>query len=132
MLLAEILLPGNISDVSNSDFAEWLEAELNKRDWTRADLARRAGISKPQISRIMNREQSPGHSTCTGIAAALGLPPETVYRAAGLLAPVSERTDLTDKLLNVVDDLPPAEQNRLLAIAKRIYRNPRLMREFSI
>jgi transcriptional regulator with XRE-family HTH domain len=66
-------------------FSDWLEEEMNTRSWSRAELARRSGISAPQITRLLNREQNPGRESIEAIANALHLPIETVYRAAGII-----------------------------------------------
>lgn len=68
-----------------AEFVEWLQAELDKRDWRQADLARRGGIHTGLLSRIMSLERNPGPDTCSSIAKALNIPPEDVFRKAGLL-----------------------------------------------
>lgn len=67
------------------DFPEWLEAELQKRNWTKAELARRSGISAAQITRIFSGERKIGEEAANMFAVALQLPAEEVFQAAGLL-----------------------------------------------
>ena len=74
----------------NMRFQEWLQQELNERDWTYADLADRAHIGKSTISMIMSEVRNPGSETCRAIARALTLPPEIVFRKAGLLPPTPD------------------------------------------
>lgn len=72
------------------DFSEWLQSELDKRQWRQADLARSGKIATSMLSRIINRERFPGPDTCRSIARAFGIPPEEVLRQAGLLPKLSE------------------------------------------
>lgn len=67
------------------EFTLWLQVELNKRGWDQAELARRSGITKAQISRVLVGERSAGVDFCIAIARALGLPREEVFRARGWL-----------------------------------------------
>lgn len=71
--------------MERTDFVEWLQGELNKRNWRKADLAKASGLSSAQITRITKREQRAGPDACTAIAKALKLSPEFVFRQAGLL-----------------------------------------------
>lgn len=74
----------------NTNFAEWLDIELNKRQWSHGDLVRHskmAGykISRAQISHILNGARHAGASTCIAIAAGLGISREEVFQARGWL-----------------------------------------------
>jgi transcriptional regulator with XRE-family HTH domain len=96
------------------DFVEWLYEELRKREWKPADLARKAGTSKSVISRVLNRERVPSPETLDIIAHALGLPPETVYRAAGLLPPLTPTMEDTEEVLYLLAQLPPEERQEII------------------
>ena len=74
------------------DFSDWLFEELIKRGIKPAELARKAGLDKGIISRILNRERRPEPETLTSIARALRLPPEQIFRVAGLL-PIDPKSD---------------------------------------
>jgi len=76
--------------MTTNDFAQWLEKALITNNLTASELARRAGVDKGVISRLINKERAPSPETLSSIAAALKLPPEIVFRAAGLLPPASE------------------------------------------
>jgi transcriptional regulator with XRE-family HTH domain len=65
-------------------FSKWLNTELQKRDWKQADLIRLTGLDSSTISNIFNEKRNVGPEACTAIAHALRLPPEQVFRAAGL------------------------------------------------
>lgn len=95
------------------NFSDWLLAQLTIKKWKQADLARASHLDSAVISNLISGKRGPGEMTCTAIADALGLPTETVFRAAGLLSPLPERrlaeeiatykmSELTDKQLDEV------------------------------
>ena len=70
---------------TDTNFSGWLQEELKKRGMSQADLSRKSGLSTAAVSRIMGGSRGVGAEACTAIARALKLPPETVFRQAGLL-----------------------------------------------
>jgi transcriptional regulator with XRE-family HTH domain len=81
------------SSVDNDQFSDWLNEELKKREWTQADLARASGLTRQAISNYINERRNPDDQAIAAIARALRLPPETVFRIAGLdksLPPILE------------------------------------------
>jgi transcriptional regulator with XRE-family HTH domain len=68
-----------------TEFVAWVQAELNKRGWTPAELVRRGGLSDSQMSRVMNGTRGPGIDFLRGIATAFQIPLDTVFRRAGWL-----------------------------------------------
>lgn len=99
-------------------FSTWLLRELNLRGWTQAELARRAGVSRTAISDVISEKHSAGFDLCVAIANAMNLPPETVFRAAGLLPPVAEDTEYQEEVLYLLSQLPPDEQRRYLELLR--------------
>lgn len=95
------------------DFVDWLQAELDKRGWNQATLAR-AGISSSHVSRIMNRERDVGEDSCRVIAKLFGMPEEEVFRRAGLLS--EKRGDAAGEALIVArfSELSQARRTQLL------------------
>lgn len=77
------------------DFSEWLQSELDKRDWTQADLVRasKGKLTTAQVSRVMTRQQNPGVRFCEGIAMALDMSPGDVVHRAGILPTEKKDTD---------------------------------------
>jgi len=71
-----------------NDFVNWLIDEMNKRGWSNSELARRAGVVHSTISMILSGKSNPGNDLCVGIAKALKIPPEEVFRRAGILPPL--------------------------------------------
>lgn len=68
-----------------SKFDEWLRRELELRGWLAAEFSKRSGLSRSQVSRVLNNQVSPGEVFCIKTAAALALPPARVFRLAGLI-----------------------------------------------
>jgi transcriptional regulator with XRE-family HTH domain len=66
-------------------FSKWLQAELDKRQWSQAELARASGLSRAVINKLLNAKTFPAPVTLEGLARALKIPVETAYRAAGIL-----------------------------------------------
>ena len=71
-----------------SGFAKWLESELDRREWRQSDLAHRAGLTNATISRVLNGSRRAGPDVCIALADALDMPPEHLFRLAGLLPPI--------------------------------------------
>lgn len=103
------------------DFADWLIIELNKHGWTQADLAREAGLNRQVISTYINRRrEKPDSDSLIAIARALKLPPETVFRAAGLLPPAPPETEYTNQLIYLTRNLSEEKRKILLSIAEKL------------
>lgn len=66
-------------------FSEWLQSEMDKRGWSQSDLARSADLNRAVINKLLNGKSHPQPTTLEAISRALKIPPETIYRAAGLL-----------------------------------------------
>ena len=64
------------------DFTTWLQSELNTRDWSNAELARHAGVSRARITQVLGGD-TVSADFCVKIAHALGLPTVQVLRRAG-------------------------------------------------
>lgn len=82
-------------------FVSWLEKQLRERDWTAAQLSRRAKIKgNATVNRILSGARNPGVEVCLKIARALGEPEEKVLRLAGhLTIPVESRPDGDEKTM---------------------------------
>ena len=68
-------------------FPHWLIDQLRERDWSQADFARRSGVARATISRILSGQRQPGVDFCNSAAHALGIEPSVVFEQAGLLQP---------------------------------------------
>jgi transcriptional regulator with XRE-family HTH domain len=95
-------------------FSDWLQRELKQRDWTQADLSRLSGVHRQVISSYVNQKRDkPDETILRMLAGAFKLPPETVYRAAGLLPPVSERSELVERILANLENWPEDDLEKL-------------------
>jgi len=82
-------------------FSEWLQLELDKRNWSQSDCARSANLNRAVINKLLNGKSKPQPSTLVAIARAFKIPIETAYRAAGLLPPSSDGDDTTGELIHI-------------------------------
>lgn len=105
-------------------FGEWLSHQIYMRQWDQKMLAHMSGVTAAQISRIINGTRRPGPESLMGIAAALKMPPEELYRRAGLLPPKRGVTpaDLTryDDMLSTIASLTPENQKLLFELLEKI------------
>lgn len=104
--------------MTKEDFIDWLRKEMERREWSQSELARRSKLSPAQITRLLNGERGVGEAGLTAIAHALKLPPETVFRAAGILPPQTPENELIQQISYIAKDLPADEQEGLLEYAK--------------
>ena len=91
---------------------------LQSRDWNQADLARRAGVSKAAISDVVSGRRNVGNDLASAIADALKLPPEQVFRAAGLLPPAIDLDEEMEQIIHEVEKLPKADREEVLAFIR--------------
>jgi transcriptional regulator with XRE-family HTH domain len=67
-------------------FSEWLNEQMQREQLTQAQLARAAGIGATTVNKMLNsKSKRPSADSCLGIAKALKIRPETVFRAAKIL-----------------------------------------------
>ena len=72
---------------------QWIEEELQKRGWRQADLAHQSGLAEATLSRILSGDRTAGPDACVALARAVDVPPERVFRLAGLLPPAPPELD---------------------------------------
>lgn len=85
----------------NLPFAEWLQSELDKRGWSQSDCARACDLNRAVINKLLNGKSQPLPVTLMAIARGLKIPPETAYRAAGLLPPSNDGDETTQELVHI-------------------------------
>jgi len=85
----------------------FLEAELIRRSWRPADLARAAGVPDATISHILNSSRRAGPEVCNALARALDEPPERVFRLAGLLPPLPPPVEEEREAVRILRGLSP-------------------------
>lgn len=123
-MLKNFLLKVKYYQMATNEFTEWLEKELRNRGWRPADLAHRARVNTGTISNILNGFRRAGPDVCLAIARALKVPPEEVFRRAGLLPPLPAPVDdaTLKELEDIVKKLDPEERQEVLEYARWRYR----------
>jgi transcriptional regulator with XRE-family HTH domain len=97
-------------------FINWLNQELKERRWQQKDLAEAAGVSDSTITLVLKGDRKPGADLCNGIARAFGIPPEEVFRMAGLLPALPEEDDeLARQLVEKFKRLPIEKRREVLS-----------------
>lgn len=95
-----------------TDFSTWLTRQLAQRKISPAALAKASRKSPAIISRILSGERQPAPETLEAIARALSLPPETVFRAAGLLPPRPAVSEESERAAYLFDSYANPETRR--------------------
>ena len=103
-------------------FIAWLYLELDNRDWSQADLARRSGLTPSAISLVISGDRNPGPTFCNAVAVALYIPPPVVFQAAGLLPPDTDPRRVEEQIaaykLAGLDDDQLTEVNKFIDFIK--------------
>jgi len=114
----EIQLPAAVSVPDT--FAQWLQTEMDAREWSQADLARASGLTRAAINRYIRQERStPDPDALIAIAQAFGCPRDVVFRAAGLLPPAREDSLQMSAVIEAMSNLPEIWQDEIVALAQR-------------
>ena len=106
--------------VTEQGIPGWIKQQLQRRDWTAADLARRTGVGTGRISEWMSGLRRPSPNSCTILADAFGAEPDDVLVIAGYRAapesfdPADPRRQIISLLRRV--NLTPDRARTLVAI----------------
>lgn len=100
-------------------FGKWLSEEMVRQGMNQSQLARRAGISRSTVKRIIDGERGVGRTSLGKIARALDLPPQALLRRIGYLPAerVTEADTTLTRLMVVLSDLSDEDVEELLYIA---------------
>ena len=102
------------------DLETWLKGELGRRGWSLREVARRVGVSHTAIINVANGRTKPGADLCRQIALVLQVPPETVFRRAGLLPPEMPETATLLEASFLFARLSADEQETLLTMMRAL------------
>lgn len=101
-------------------FMEWLIDEISNRGWSQADLAKHAGMNRQAVNKLINGERNPGPDSCQAIALAFKLPPEFVFRKAGLLPHSNNIDERVERINHKISQLPQDDQERIEAFVNTL------------
>jgi len=107
-------------NMTNTQFADWLILEVEKRGWSYRELGRRAELSASTISKVITGASLAGKDFCTGVARALGFPPELVFRKAGLLPPTTDVPATVTQVAYLVAQLDESDQHDVIAMIEAL------------
>ncbi len=79
---------------SPNELIEWLTLNMNKNNWGVREVARRAGVSHPTVSDVLNGKP-PSLDTSVALAKLFNTTPELILRMAGVFS--SGKDDLSPK-----------------------------------
>ena len=83
----------------DTKFSEWLSKKMKERNWSQSDLARASGLTRQAISYYLSeKSKQPDEFALQEIAHAFKLPPEEVYRVAGLLPPNPQKDETLQRI----------------------------------
>ena len=105
--------------VINEDFATWLRSEMDSRNWSQGELARRSGVSQSQISLLLQSRHAPRLDTLQLLARAFRMRKEDIFRQAGYLDPLPDDDTLAE-LQYLVTRLSTHERQRVLDFARYV------------
>lgn len=101
-----------------TEFTEFIQAEMKKRGWSQADLARQTGMTTGGVSMLLNQTRKPSPDTLLTIASAFQLPPERLFREAGLLPKEPGNVAGKEELNFLLTELSDEGKNDLLIYAR--------------
>lgn len=100
------------------EFTEWLQQELESRQWSGSELARRAKVSQASVSLVLNGQRQPGTDFCDAVASAFRMSSEVVYRRAGLLPPAPKQDEKRQELVHLFEMMSEENRNDQLDYAR--------------
>jgi len=106
------------------EFVDWLNTEVEKRGWTFNELARQAGLSSGAVSLVLSSQRGAGPEFCNGIARALHVPAERVFRLAGLLPARiigEDNEEQKRELIDYFDALGTNDRQTVVTLTRALY-----------
>lgn len=108
-----------MSEPMDIKFSDWLLEQLKERGWSQSELSHITGLTRQAISYYLSgKSKQPDEFALQKIAKALKLPPEEVYRAAGIPLSQPQETKLIRQITHLTNQLPPEEQQGILEFVK--------------
>ena len=101
-----------------TSFADWLLNEIRARNISQSELARMAGVTRAAVSDVVTGRRLPGKVMVNGVARALSLPPEQVFRAAGILPPSVGVDAEVERIVHEASKLNDQDKAEVLAFIR--------------
>lgn len=98
-------------------FNDWMLERLKEQNWNQADLARASGLTRTAVSNYING-RIPDEAALRKLAKGFKLPPETVFRAAGILPPESEKTPNLLEWIGIFTEADDNDRQEMLNYAR--------------
>lgn len=106
--------------VNKVDFQNWLQTAMDNMGWGQTDLATRAGVDRQMVYGWLKQGKKPNEDSLQRIAKAFDVPPEVVYRAAGMkLSPTSIPTDI-QQAVHEMEDLNNQDREEVVAYIRML------------
>lgn len=94
--------------------AEWLTAEMKKRNLGHRKLGEKAGIAHSSITRALDPSDTVSFEVCVKLAYALGTNPVTVLEMAGLLPRSHPNQAIERDLIFLFQQLRPEQKDQVI------------------
>jgi transcriptional regulator with XRE-family HTH domain len=102
------------------DFQDWLQTLLDEMGWGQSELASKAGVDRQIVHGWLKLGKKPSEENLQRIAKAFDVPPETVYRAAGMkLSPATLPPDI-QQAAHEMEDLAGQDRAEVIAYIKML------------
>jgi len=95
-------------------FSNWLIREIEERNLSQSKFADKIGLTRQAITNIITRQSMPSNETLKSMAHVLGCSDVYLFRKAGILDPIPEKTAQTEELLYLFDQFPDNEKADLI------------------
>lgn len=107
----------------SNELGDWLSQELDQRRLSYRELAKQAGVSSPQISRVITGVSKAGADFCVKVAQALDESPEKLLRLAGYLPPVApvDNDPTLQELFDMLRKMSPKQRKEVLPYIRFVY-----------
>jgi transcriptional regulator with XRE-family HTH domain len=103
-------------------FSEWLQQEIDLRGWSWNKLSVEAGLSSGTIYNIRDGVRGVGEDSLKSIAKALKLPPDQIFRRAGVLPPTKIDDDpLTEEAEYLISELSHELREQAINYIRYLY-----------
>lgn len=89
--------------MADLEFWKWFRDQLDEREWTQADFARRSGLSNNVVSQWARAKRHPTPESCQLIADTFYLPLDEVLRAAGIRPVEDGRPEYITRFRGMID-----------------------------